>query len=116
MAMMALDLEPGDEVIVPAINFRAAPLSVVGQGGQIIWCEVDPRTLQADPSDVESRKTPRTRAIYPVHMNGLSAPMDDILDIANRNPHPVHGPLKVIGDAARACGGKYRDSRIGKKG
>ena len=116
MAMMALDLEPGDEVIVPAINFRAAPLSVVGQGGQIIWCEVDPRTLQADPSDVESRITPRTRAIYPVHMNGLSAPMDDLLDIADRNPHPVHGPLKVIGDAARACGGKYRDSRIGKKG
>ncbi|MCY4107828.1 MAG: DegT/DnrJ/EryC1/StrS family aminotransferase [Chloroflexi bacterium] len=116
MAMMALDLEPGDEVIVPAINFKAAPLSIVGQGGQVVWCEVDPRTLQADPSDVESRITPRTRAIYPVHMNGLSAPMDDLLDIADRNPHPVHGPLKVIGDAARACGGKYRDTRIGKKG
>ena len=116
MAMMALDLEPGDEVIVPAINFKAAPLSVIGQGGQVVWCEVDPRTLQADPSDVESRITPRTRAIYPVHMNGLSAPMDDLLDIADRNPHPVHGPLKVIGDAARACGGKYRGTRIGKKG
>ena len=116
MAMMALDLEPGDEVVVPAINFKAAPLSIVGQGGQVVWCEVDPRTLQADPSDVESRITPRTRAIYPVHMNGLSAPMDDLLDIADRNPHPVHGPLRVIGDAARACGGKYRGTRIGKKG
>ena len=116
MAMMALDLEPGDEVIVPAINFKAAPLSVIGQGGQVVWCEVDPRTLQADPSDVESRITPRTRAIYPVHMNGLSSPMDDLFDIADRNPHPVHGPLKVIGDAARACGGKYRSTRIGKKG
>lgn len=116
MAMMALELEPGDEVIVPAINFRAAPLSVVGQGGQVVWCEVDERTFQADPSDVERRITPRTRAIYPVHMNGLSAPMDDLLLIAERHPHPKHGPLKVIGDAARACGGTYRGTRIGKKG
>ncbi|MBO3803748.1 MAG: DegT/DnrJ/EryC1/StrS family aminotransferase [Candidatus Brockarchaeota archaeon] len=116
MAMMALDLEPGDEVIVPAINFRAAPLAVIGQGGKVVWCEVDERTFQADPADVERRITPRTRAIFPVHMNGLSAPMDELLDIAERHPHPKHGPLKVIGDAARACGGKYRGTRIGKKG
>ena len=116
MAMMALDLEPGDEVIVPAINFRAAPMSVVGQGGQVIWCDVDERTFQADPEDVERRITPRTRAIYPVHMNGLSAPMDDYFDIAERHPHPKHGPLKVIGDAARSCGGRYKDTRIGKRG
>ena len=116
MAMMALDLEPGDEVIVPAINFKAAALSVIGQGGQVVWCDVDERTFQADPEDVERRITPRTRAIYPVHMNGLSAPMDDLLDIAERHHHPEHGPLKVVGDAARALGGKYRDTRIGKKG
>lgn len=48
-----LDLEPGDEVIVPAISFVAQPLSVIGQGGKVVWCEVDPRTLQADPEDVE---------------------------------------------------------------
>jgi dTDP-4-amino-4,6-dideoxygalactose transaminase len=116
MAMMALDLEPGDEVIVPAINFKAAALSVIGQGGKVVWCDVNEHTFQADPEDVERRITPRTRAIYPVHMNGLSAPMDDLLDIAERHPHPKHGPLKVIGDAARACGGKYKDTRIGKKG
>jgi len=115
MAVMALELEPGDEVIVPAINFKAAAMSVAGQGGQIVWCEVDPRTFQADPEDVERRITPRTRAIFPVHMNGLSAPMDDYFDIAERHPHPKHGPLKVIGDAARACGGKYKGERIGKK-
>ena len=101
MAMMALDLEPGDEVIVPAINFKAAAMSVIGQGGQVIWCDVDPRTFQADPADVEARITPKTRAIYPVHMNGLAAPIDDYLDIAERHPHPKHGPLKVIGDAAK---------------
>jgi len=116
MAMMCLDLEPGDEVIVPAINFRAAAMAVVGQGGQVVWCEADPRTLNVDPADVEKRITPRTRAIFPVHMNGLSAPMDDLLEIAERHPHPRHGPLKVIGDAARACGGGYKGTKIGKKG
>ena len=116
LAMRALDLKPGDEVICPSINFKAAPMAIVGQGGQWVPCEVDPRTLQADPSDVERRITPRTRAILPVHMNGLSAPMDELLDVAERHPHPVHGPLKVIGDAARACGGGYKDTLIGKKG
>lgn len=116
MAMMCLDLEPGDEVIVPAINFKASALSVIGQGGQIIWGEVDPSTFQLDPNDVERKMSPRTRAIYPTHMNGLSAPMDDYLEIAERHPHRKHGPPKVIGDAARACGGGYRGTKIGKKG
>lgn len=116
MAMRYLDLQPGDEVIVPAVNFVAAPLAVVGAGGQIVWGEIDPVTLQLDPNDVEKRITPRTRAIFPVHMNGLSAPMDDLLELANRHPHEKHGPLAVIGDAARACGGGYRGTKIGKKG
>jgi perosamine synthetase len=116
MAMMCLDLEPGDEVIVPAINFRSAAMAVVGQGGRVVWCEADPRTLNADPADVERRITPRTRAVFPVHMNGLSAPMDELLEIAGRHPHPRHGPPKVIGDAARACGGGYKGTKIGKKG
>ncbi len=116
MAVMALDLEPGDEVIVPAINFKAAALAVIGQGGKVVWCDVDERTFQADPADVERRITPRTRAIFPVHFNGLSAPMDELLEIAERHPHPKHGPLKVIGDAARALGGGYKQTRIGKKG
>lgn len=116
MAMRYLKLEPGDEVIVPAINFMAAPLAVVGAGGQVVWAEVDPRTFQLDPADVEQRITPRTRAIFPVHMNGLSAPMDDLLELAQRHSHKKHGPLPVIGDAARACGGEYRGAKIGKKG
>jgi perosamine synthetase len=116
MAMMCLDLQPGDEVICPSINYRAAPLSIVGQGGRWVPCEIDPRTFQADPNDVEKRITPRTRAIYPVHMNGLSAPMDAYFEIARRHPHPQHGPLKVIGDAARALGGGYKGDKIGKAG
>ncbi|NIA14765.1 MAG: aminotransferase class I/II-fold pyridoxal phosphate-dependent enzyme, partial [Nitrospiraceae bacterium] len=115
-AMRYLDLQPGDEVIVPAMNFVASPLAVAGAGGQVVWGEVDPRTLQLDPNDVEKRITPKTRAIFPVHMNGLSAPMDDYLELAERHPHDKHGPLAVIGDAARACGGGYKDTKIGKKG
>lgn len=116
MAMRYLQLAPGDEVIVPAINFMAAPLAVMGAGGQVVWADVDPDTLQLDPEDAERRITPRTRAIFPVHMNGLSAPMTPLLDIAARHPHPEHGPIPVIGDAARACGGGYRGEKIGKMG
>lgn len=116
MAMRYLDLQPGDEVIVPAINFVAAPLAVAGAGGQIIWAEVDPRTLQLDPEDVEKRITPRTRAIFPVHMNGLSAPLDELITLGEQNPHPKHGPIPVIGDAARACGARYKGEPLGRHG
>ena len=116
MALTCLDLSPDDEVICPTINFRSAPMAVLGQGAKLVLCEVDPQMLCAGPNDVESRITPHTRAILVTHMNGLSAPMDDLLKLAARHPHPRHGPLVVIGDAARACGGGYRDTKIGKKG
>ncbi len=116
MAMRCLDLEPGDEVICPSINFRAAPMSVLGHGGKLVLCEVDPRTLCADPNDIARKITPNTRAILATHMNGISAPMDDYLELAERYPHPRHGPPRVIGDAARALGGAYRGTRVGKKG
>ncbi len=116
IAMRWINLQPGDEVIVPAINFVASGLAVAGAGGQVVWCEVDPKTLQLDPNDVERRITPRTRAVIPVHMNGLAAPMDDILELARRHPHEKQGPLKVIWDAARACGGAYKGEKLGKRG
>ncbi len=116
MAMQYLRLEPGDEVIVPAVNFFAAPMAVIGAGGQIVWGEVNPRTFQLDPEDVERRMTPRTRAIFPVHMNGLAAPLDELYAVAERHPHPKYGPPAVIGDAARACGGEYKGEKLGKKG
>jgi dTDP-4-amino-4,6-dideoxygalactose transaminase len=115
MAIMALELEPGDEVITQCINFRAVPMAIAGQGGKIVFAEVD-ETLQLDPNDVERKITPRTRAIFPTHMNGMSAPMADLLELAARHPHAKHGPLKVLGDAARACGGGYQGAKIGKLG
>jgi dTDP-4-amino-4,6-dideoxygalactose transaminase len=63
MAMMCLNLEPEDEVIVPALNFRSAPLSVLGQGARLILCDCDPRTLQADPTDVERPNTKHTQLL-----------------------------------------------------
>jgi len=116
MVMRSLKLQPGDEVIVPSVNYQAAPLSVLGAGGQVIWGEIDPRTFELDPADVAAKITPRTRAIFPVHMNGMSAPVDDLIEVGRRNPHPVHGPVPVVGDAARACGGGYKGTKIGKKG
>lgn len=116
IAMMCLDLQPGDEVISPAITFKATHQAIVGQGGKLVMCEIDPATFNLDPADVEARITPRTRAILAVHNNGLSAFMDDLREIADRHPHPVYGPPKVIGDAARACGAGYKGTRVGKMG
>jgi perosamine synthetase len=113
MALMCLDLKPGDEVIAPSVNFRAAPTAIIGQGATWVPGEIDPHTFQLDPADVEAKISHHTRAILPTHMNGLSAPIDDYIAIAERHPHPVYGPAKVIGDAARACGGGYKGHKIG---
>ncbi len=116
IAMVCLDLEPGDEVISPAITFKATHLAIIGQGAKAVLCEIDPRTFNIDPADVERRMTPRTRAILAVHNNGLSAFMDDLMEIAERHPHPEQGPPKVVGDAARACGAGYKGTKVGKMG
>lgn len=116
MAMMCLDLKPGDEVISPAINYKSAHLAILNMGGKVVFCDIDPKTLNLDPADVEKRITPRTRAIFPVHMNGLPAPIDDLLEIAGKHPHSKYGPLKVIFDAARCCGGTYKGEKVGSKG
>jgi perosamine synthetase len=100
----------------PTINFRSAPMSILGRGAKLVLCEADPDTLCADPDDVEKRITPHTRAILVTHMNGLCAPVDELLQIAERHPHPEHGPPKVIFDAARAGGGGYKGAKIGNQG
>ncbi len=116
IAMMCLDLEPGDEVISPAITFRATHMAIIGQGAKLVLCEIDPATFNVDPADVERKMTERTRAILPVHNNGLSVPMDELEDICQRHPHPKHGPVPVIPDAARAAGADYHGTKVGKRG
>ena len=116
IVMRALHLQPGDEVIIPSVNYDAAPLAVLHGGGTIGWGEVRASDYMLDPADVERKMTPRTRAIFPVHIHGMCAPMDEYMAVAERHPHPVHGPAKVIGDAARACGGDYKGTKVGKLG
>ena len=116
IAMMTLDMKPGDEVIIPGTNYFGGHYSIVGYGGKIVLCEVDPKTFCADPADVEKRITPRTRAILVTHMNGLSADMDALIEVGERHPHPQYGPIPVIGDVARACGAEYKGTKVGKKG
>ncbi len=111
MTLMCLDLRPEDEVIVPSINFKAALLAVIGQRAKLVVCEVDPKTLCADPADVEKKITERTRAIMVTHMNGYSAPIDEYQRIAEAHPHPEFGPAKVIGDVARCMGGEYKGKK-----
>ncbi|WP_446040140.1 DegT/DnrJ/EryC1/StrS family aminotransferase [Streptomyces sp. SID1121] len=105
MVLHDLQLAPGDEVISCALNFVGAHVAVIGQCGTLILAEPDPLSLNLDPSDTERVITPRTRVILLTHWNGMAADVRPFLDLAQRHPHPVHGPPLVIVDAARACGG-----------
>ncbi len=100
-------IEPGDEVIVPAFTFFATATMVCYAGGRPIFCDIDPRTFTIDLNDLESKITPKTKAIVPVHLFGNACHIDEILDIADR-----HG-LKVIWDAAQAHLTKYKGKDVG---
>ncbi len=102
IAMMALDLQPGDEVITPSFTYVATTEVVALLKLKPVFVEVDPRTFCLDPIALEKAITPRTRAIVPVHLYGQSAPMQEILAIAAR--HKLH----VIEDNAQAIGSSYR--------
>ncbi len=104
IAMMALDLQPGDEVITPSFTYVATTEVVALLRLKPVFVEVDPRTFCMDPASLEKAITPRTKAIVPVHLYGQSAPMEEILAIAKR-----HG-LFVIEDNAQAIGSGYRFS------
>ena len=116
LALRTLDLKPGDEVICPAVNYKAAHMAVIDRGAQVVFCDIDPVTFNIDPSDVVKRITSKTRAIIPVHLHGLSSPIDKLEEIAEEFAHNRHGPLKIIGDAARACGAGYKEEKVGATG
>lgn len=107
LALRAMDIGPGDEVIVPAHTFVATWLAVSYAGATPVPVEPDPRTYNIDPQRIEEAVTRRTRAIIPVHLYGQPADMDQIVAIADR-----HG-LRVIEDAAQAHGARYRGKRVG---
>ena len=107
LALLAVGVTAGDEVIVPSHTFIATWLAVSACGATPVPVEPDPLTFNMDVRKIEAAVSMRTRAIVPVHLYGHSADMDPILDIAKR-----HG-LAVVEDAAQAQGARYRGQRIG---
>lgn len=107
MALAAAGVGPGDEVITSAFSFLATPVAVLHQSAIPVFADIDSRTFNIDPADVERRITPRTKAIVPVHIHGVPADMDRINDIARG-----HG-LIVIEDACQAPGARYKGRRAG---
>ena len=107
LALAALDLQPGDEVIMPAFTIISCALAVVYAGGTPVLVDSDPMTCTLDPAQVAERITPRTRAIMAVHLYGHPADMDCILQVAQK-----HG-IAVIEDAAESHGAEYLSGRAG---
>ncbi len=110
IAMRSLGIGSDDEVIVPANSFIATSEAVTLTGARVVFADVDPYTLNIDPSAVEALITPRTRAIIAVHLYGQPADMDAILSLARKNN------LYVIEDAAQAHGATYKGRIVGSMG
>ena len=110
VAMQAMGIGPGDEVIVPAHTWLATGEAVVVCGATPVIVDIEPDTLCMDPEKIEAAITPRTKAIIPVHLFGSMADMDRIMPIARK-----HG-LKVIEDCAHMHGGEWRGKHVGTIG
>jgi dTDP-4-amino-4,6-dideoxygalactose transaminase len=110
LALIILGVKAGDEVITTTHTFIATAEVISLIGAKPVLVDIDPRTYNIDPNQIEAAITPRTRAIIPVHLYGQPAEMDAILDIAHKHN------LRVIEDAAQAHGAEYRGRRAGTIG
>lgn len=110
LALMAIDIKPGDEVITTPFTFFATGGSVSRLGAKPIFVDIDPETFNIDPKLIEEKITDKTKAIIPVHLFGQCVEMNEILEIASRHN------LVVIEDAAQAIGSEYYGKRAGSLG
>ena len=110
LALMALGVGPGDEVIVPTLTFVATANAVTYCGGRPVFVDSEPETWNLDPTQVETLITPRTKGIIVVHLYGHPVDMDPVIDIARKHA------LFVVEDAAEAHGAEYKGQRVGSLG
>lgn len=110
MAAMLLDIQPGDEVIMPSYTFVSTANSFVLRGAKIVFVDIRPDTMNLDEDLIEAAITPKTKVIVPVHYAGVACEMDTIMDIANR-----YG-LFVIEDAAQGIMSYYKGRALGTFG
>ncbi len=109
-AFFALDLKPGDEVLVPTATFWASVLPMLWLGAVPVFCESEPERMGLDPADLEKKITPRTRAVVVVHLWGLPSKMTEIQALARRHH------LRIVEDASHAHGARWRDRPCGALG
>ena len=107
LSLAALGFGPGDEAIVPALTWISTANVVEHLGGKVVFCDIDPVTFNLDIKELEQKVTSKTKAILPVHLFGLAADMDPILDIARKNN------LWVVEDAACGFGARYKGRHVG---
>ncbi|MEM6259033.1 MAG: DegT/DnrJ/EryC1/StrS family aminotransferase [Planctomycetota bacterium] len=110
LSMMALEIQPGDEVITSPFTFFATVGSIHRHGAKPVFVDIDPDTFNFDAEQLEEAVNEKTRAIAPVHLFGQMAEMDTVLDVAEKHD------LKVIEDAAQSIGAKQNDAPAGSLG
>jgi perosamine synthetase len=110
LAALLLDIQPGDEVIIPAHTYVASAIPFVRRGATLVWADIDPDTRVITEETVRAKWSRRTKAVVVVHLYGLNAPMDRIMKLAQ-----THG-FQVLEDCAQSLGATYLGQRSGTQG
>jgi len=110
LALRALEIGPGDEVITTPFTYIAPAEAIHQMGARIVFADIDPRTFNLDPANVEKCITPRTKAVIPVHLFGQAAPMKELMALAE--PRGIH----IVEDCAQAIGAVHNGKPVGNFG